>query len=260
MKPSPPMLQAERQQHILEILRKDFTVRSSGLSELLNVSEMTIRRDLDALERGGMVERTHGGAVFRQQRIVGKFHYHNSIKENPAEKEKIAQLAAARIEPHDAVYIGEGTTAAQVIRYADPHMPFSIYTNNLGVIQEMGEIEAGLVLLGGAYNRLTHSLAGPLTMEMIRRIHATKVFLGADGISLSAGLTTPNLEIAAIERAMIQSTNGEVIVMANHTKFGLIAEMMISPLNNIDTLITNRKIHHDFQKGLEKIGVDVVIA
>jgi DeoR/GlpR family transcriptional regulator of sugar metabolism len=255
-------LPAERQQQILELLREEFTIRSSNLSELLGVSEMTIRRDLDLLEQNGLVERTHGGAVFRQERVAGKFHYQNSAKENPEQKQRIAQKAASMIAPNDMIYIGEGTTASMVVRFVEPAMPFTIFTNNLGVISELGlmNIAAELVLLPGTYNPTTHALAGPLTMEMIQQVNAGKVFLGADGLSLSAGLTTPNLEIAVIERSMIQHTHGQVIVMADHPKFGLVAEMSIAPLKHIDVLITNRKIPADFQKDLDKMGVQVVIA
>lgn len=261
MKKKPSRLPAERQQRILEILREEFSIRSSNLSDLLRVSEMTIRRDLDLLEQKGLVERTHGGAVFRQERVAGKFHYQSSIKENPEQKKRIAQKAAAMIEANDIVYIGEGTTASMVLRFVEPAMPFTIFTNNLGVISELGVASPAveLVMLPGTYNPTTHALAGPLTMEMIRQVNAGKVFLGADGISLSAGLSTPNLEIAVIERSMIQHTRGQVIVMADHPKFGLVAEMSIAPLKVIDILITNRKIPVDFQKVLDKIGVQVVI-
>jgi DeoR/GlpR family transcriptional regulator of sugar metabolism len=222
---------------------------------------MTIRRDLDLLEQKGLVERTHGGAVFRQERVAGKFHYQDSIKENPEQKKRIAQRAASLIKANDVVYIGEGTTASMVLRFVEPAMPFTIFTNNLGVISELGVASPAveLVMLPGTYNPTTHALAGPLTMEMIRQVNAAKVFLGADGISLSAGLSTPNLEIAVIERSMIQHTRGQVIVMADHLKFGLVAEMSIAPLKVIDILITNRKIPVDFQKGLDKIGVQVLI-
>jgi DeoR family transcriptional regulator, fructose operon transcriptional repressor len=262
LKNNPSRLPAERQRRILDILREEFSIRSSSLSELLSVSEMTIRRDLDRLEFKGLVERTHGGAVFRQERVAGKFHYQNSIKENPEQKKRIAQKAASMIEPNDIVYIGEGTTASMVVRFLEPAMPLTIFTNNLGAISELGAMNmaAELVLLPGTYNPTTQALAGPLTMEMIRQVNASKVFLGADGISLSAGLTTPNLEIAVIERSMIQHTHGQVIVMADHQKFGLVAEMSIAPLKHIDILITNRNIPVDFQKGLDKIGVQVVIA
>ncbi len=254
-------LPAERQQRIIDILKEDFSTRSSNLSKLLGVSEMTIRRDLDVLEQSGLVERTHGGAVFRQERVAGNFHYRNSINENREQKEKIAQKAASLIEPHDTVYIGEGTTASMLVRFVDPALPFTIFTNNLGVISESETMNmaAELVVLPGTYNPRTHALAGPLTMEMIRQVNATKVFIGADGLSLSAGVSTPDLEVAAIERSMIQQTRGQVIVMADHPKFGLVAEISIAPLKHINVLITNRKIPSDFQKYLDKMGVHVVI-
>ena len=251
---------AERRQRILEILREEYTIRGSRLSEMLNVSEMTIRRDLDALEKEGMVERTHGGAVFRQERVIGKFKYQSSIKENPREKEIVARRAAEMIEPHETVFIGEGTTAAQVVRFVPRDMPFTVATNNLGVVTEIRNGAVELVMLGGVYDASTHSLSGPLTMEMISRINAARVFLGADGLSLRAGLTTPNLDMAVLERQMIRHTHGQVIVMADHTKFGLVAEMAVAPLSRVDVLITNRRVAEHLQKDLAKMGVAVIVA
>ncbi|MFC1877999.1 DeoR/GlpR transcriptional regulator, partial [Thermodesulfobacteriota bacterium] len=84
-------------------------------------------------------------------------------------------------------------------------------------------------------------------------------FLGADALSISAGMTTPNFDIAIIDRSMIENTRGQVIVLANHTKFGLVAQMSIVPLKQIDVLITNRKLSDDFQKDLAQLGVDVLV-
>ena len=260
MKKSAPLLPAERQQRILEILREELSVRGSRLGELLGVSEMTIRRDLDILERQGVVERTHGGAVFRQERVVGRFHYNSAVQENLREKQRIARRAADIIEPNDIIFLGEGTTCAQMIRYVDSGMPFTIFTNNLGVISEIEDKTGDLILLGGAYNHTTRALAGPLTMEMISQVNVTKLFLGVDGFSLNAGLTTPNLEMATVDRSMIRHTRGKVIVMADHSKFGLVAEIVITPIKNIDVLITDRKIPDDFEQDLRSMNVEVVIA
>ena len=260
MKKSAPLLPVERQQRILEILREELSVRGSRLGELLEVSEMTIRRDLDILERQGVVERTHGGAVFRQERVVGRFHYNSAVQENLREKQRIARRAADMIEPNDIIFLGEGTTCAQMIRYVDSGMPFTIFTNNLGVISEIEDKTGDLILLGGAYNHTTRALAGPLTMEMISQVNVTKLFLGVDGFSLNAGLTTPNLEMATVDRSMIRHTRGKVIVMADHSKFGLVAEIVITPIKNIDVLITDRKIPDDFEQDLRSMDVEVVIA
>lgn len=260
MKKFAPLLPVERQQRILDILREELSVRGSRLGELLGVSEMTIRRDLDILERQGVVERTHGGAVFRQERVVGRFHYNSAVQENLREKQRIARRAADIIEPNDIIFLGEGTTCAQMIRYVDSGMPFTIFTNNLGVISEIEDKTGDLILLGGAYNHTTRALAGPLTMEMISQVNVTKLFLGVDGFSLNAGLTTPNLEMATVDRSMIRHTRGKVIVMADHSKFGLVAEIVITPIKNIDVLITDRKIPDDFEQDLRSMNVEVVIA
>jgi DeoR/GlpR family transcriptional regulator of sugar metabolism len=176
------------------------------------------------------------------------------------EKRRIAACASKMIEPNDTVYIGEGYSAAQILRHVDPNLRFTIFSNNIGVTAEMENKSAELIMLPGTYNPVTNALAGPLTMEMIRQVNATKVFLGVDGLSLSLGLTTPNLEIAVIQRSMIQYTQGEVVVMTDHSKFGLVAEISVAPLKYIDVLITNRKIPEDYQKNLDLMEVKVVIA
>lgn len=254
------LLPAERRQRIMELIQEGIAIRVSRLSELLEVSEMTIRRDLGELERQGAVERTHGGAVFRNERLIENFRYQTNVQRNPEEKQRIAQKAATLIEPSDVVYLGEGTTTPLVLRYVDPSMHFSAFTNNLGAISEIEGKTAELILLGGSYSPTTHALAGPLTMEMIRQVHATKVFLGAAGLSLSAGLTTPSLEIAAIERSMIHHTRGQIIVMAVRSSFGMVAEMVITPMPRINIIITDQEVPDEFRKDLESMGVVIYIA
>ena len=105
MEATSSLLPVQRQQLILDIMKKNYTARCSQLSALLEVSEMTIRRDLGALERQGMVKRTHGGAVFRHERVTNKFKYQNSREENFEAKECIARKAAELIEPNDVVLL-----------------------------------------------------------------------------------------------------------------------------------------------------------
>ena len=257
-----PLLPEQRRQLILEIIKSDYTARSSQLSQHLKVSEMTIRRDLAALERQGMVKRTHGGAVFRHERMTDKFKYQESKEENPEEKEKIARMAAELIEPHDVVFIGEGTTASMILSYVDRDMPCTVFSNNCGITAEIGStaLTAELILLGGKYNPVTYSTAGNVTLEIIERINANKVFLGVDAFSLRTGLTTSSQDIAAINRAMIRNTTGSVIIMSHHTKFGLVAAMEIAKAKEIDILITNLKMPKDFNNDLVAMDVEVVMA
>ncbi len=260
MKKQATILPAQRRQRILEILQQEPIIRGARLSEMLGVSEMTIRRDLDTLEQQGMVERTHGGAILRQQKVDGKFFYHRSRKQNPGQKQSIAQRAASLVEDHDTIFIGEGYTASQILGHIDPQRPVTVFTNNLAVLPGAGRTAAEVILLPGVYDADTQSVAGPLTLEMIERIHADKLFLGADGLSLRSGMTTPNLEIAVIERSMIRHTRGKVIVMAEHTKFGMVAQVEIAPMEHIDVIITNREIPGDFRNDLEKLDIELIIS
>ncbi len=254
------MLPAERRQKILDVIARELTIRVSSLSEMLGVSEMTIRRDLDCLAERGLVERTHGGAVFIKGRTPGKFQYQSSVQTNPDQRARIARTAATLIEPLDMVYLGEGASTAEMMHFIDPEMPFTIFTNNLGVVSQVRDQAAELIVLGGTYTPETHALAGPITMEQIRQINATKVFLGVDGLSLRSGLTTPNIDIAVIERSMIQYTRGKVIAMADHSKFGLVAEVVVAPTHQIDIIVTDQKMPGGFQKDLEQLGVEVIVA
>ena len=258
--PNDTLLPLERQQRVLELIKEGITIRVSRLSELLDVSEMTIRRDLITLENQGLVERTHGGAVLRHERVIDKFHYQSNVEKNIEVKQRIAQKAATLIEPDDIIYLGEGTTPPLVLRYVDPAMSFTAFTNNLGTLSEIENKAVELVLLGGSYNPRTHSMAGSLTMEMIRQVYATKVFLSVDGLSLSAGLTTPDLEIATIERSMIHHTRGQVVVMADQSRFGMVAEMVITPIQRINILVSDQELPDEFRKDLESIGVGIIIA
>jgi len=255
------LIPAQRRQLILDTLKKNYTARCSQLSALLQVSEMTIRRDLGVLERQGMVKRTHGGAVFRHERVTGKFKYLNSKEERFEEKECIAKRAAELIEPNDVVFVGEGFTGSLLLRHVQPSMPFTVFSNNYGIVAEIDSraISAEVIFLGGVFNPATFATEGNFALEMIERINADRVFLGADGFSLRAGLTTANQNIAAIDRAMIRHTTGQVIVMTDHTKLGLVAAMEIAKPEEVDVLITNLNMSEDFYHDLESLDIKVIM-
>jgi DeoR/GlpR family transcriptional regulator of sugar metabolism len=255
------LLPSERQQRILELVREQVAVRVSYLSDLLNVSDMTIRRDLDVLEKQGFLERTHGGAVCRQDRVFEETLYQSRLLEHPEERLRIAQKAASLIEPNDTIFIGAGTTTAQILRYLDPGLQVRIYTNNLGVLSEMQQDNiARIIFTGGTYDSISFSLMGPIAIEMIQQVYATKMFLAVDGLSLKAGLTTVTIEDAMMSRTMIRHTQGQIIVLAEHTKFGCVAEMVIAPIEQADVVVVDRNISAVYLEQLESVGLRVVIA
>lgn len=256
------MLPEQRRQRLLDIIEENYTARCSELSERLNVSEMTIRRDLIALEKEGKVKRTHGGAIFRHELTGSEFRYKSNKKVNVEEKKKIAARAVEFIEAHDVIFIGEGTTPSLMFHYVDPNLPFTVYTNNYGIANEISDkkLTATFNLLGGTYNPDTCSTSGSMTLEMIGRINADKVFLGVDAFSLRSGMTTSNPEFEAVNRAMIRKTTGEVIILSDHTKFGMVETLEIAKPKEIDILVTNIKLSEQFSDGLTPYNIRVVDA
>ncbi|ABK99065.1 DeoR/GlpR family DNA-binding transcription regulator [Pelobacter propionicus] len=262
---SPPyennnLLPAERHLRIRELLRERVTIRVTELSEKLGVSEMTIRRDLEALERQGALERTHGGAVYRHERVSYENGYESRLKEFVDLLDLVGRKAASLIAPNDSILLHCGTTALHLLRYLDPEMPVRIYTNNIGAIDEVRGKKAELVLLGGELRRDSNSLEGPLTMQMIRQIHPTRAFLAADGISMAEGITSSCFAEADFQRAMIEQTRGQVVVMAGNGAFGRVAEVQVAPLERADILILDRTLPREPLRDLELLGVQVLVA
>jgi DeoR family transcriptional regulator, fructose operon transcriptional repressor len=254
-----PLIPAERHRRIEEALRAEHIVRVSSLSELLGVSEMTVRRDLEKLEHKGVLERTHGGAVIRQ-RMASETAYVNSVLANTDVKQRIAQAAAALIAPNDTVFLGSGTTSARILSYLDPSLPVRVVTNNLGALAEAHGKSIELLLVGGTFREKTQSLEGPWATELLSQIYATKLFLGVDGISAGAGFTTPGIGEAMIERAMIRQTRGQVIVLVDHSKFGVVADVVIGSLDDADVVIVDGEVPAPHLQDMKDHGLHVIVA
>lgn len=251
-------LPAERQRRILELLREHLVVRVSALSEQLGVSEVTIRRDLETLERRGLLERTHGGAVLTH-RMRSEPGYVEAASSNTQEKRQIGEAAAAMVEAGDAVYLNGGTTTLQVFRHL--RAPgLKVITNHVGIALEAVDHDAELLLLGGHYRAPSNSVVGPFATDALRRTHATKAFVGVEGISRSSGLTTPVAAEAEIARVMIEQTRGQVVVVADHSKVGTVADFVIAPLEQVDALVVDPGIGTEYRSQLAEAGLEVVVA
>ncbi len=251
-------LPAERHRRIQELLRDRRVVRVSALSEIMGVSEVTVRRDLEALERRGLLERTHGGAVLTQ-RMRAEPAYLDAANSNPSEKRQIGQTAAGLVEPGDAVYLNGGTTTLEVFR--NLRAPgVTVITNHVGIALEAPDHDIDLLLLGGHYRAPSNSVVGPFATDALRRTHATKAFIGVEGISMGSGLTTPVAAEAEIARVMIEQTRGRVAVVADHSKIGTVADFVIGPLGQVDRLIVDAGIGMEIRDQFVEAGVDVIVA
>jgi DeoR/GlpR family transcriptional regulator of sugar metabolism len=249
-------LPAERHHRIREVLRERGAVRVSTLSEALGVSEVTIRRDLEELERRGLLERTHGGAIL-SQRMGPEPGYLEAVARSPEQKRRIGETAARLAEPGDTVFLNGGTTTLQVFRKLEG---VKVVTNHVGATLESAERGIDLMLVGGEYRAPSNSCVGVLAVEMLRRVFATRAFIGVEGLSIRAGLTTPAAAEAEIARTMIEQTQGRVVVVADSSKAGTVADFQIAPLDRITTLVTDPGLDPGFRRELTDLGLEVVIA
>ncbi len=252
------MFPAERQGRILEILSDQRAVRVASLSEILAVSEMTIRRDLERLEAKGLLSRTHGGAILKQH-LVEEPLYVNNVRANAEEKQRIARAAATLIQPGETVFLSSGTTAAQVLSHVDPHLRARILTHNLGAVAEAQGTSLELILIGGVCRPRSNALEGSVPIEVVGSFHASRFIIGVDGISLEEGITTPSVGLAAVERAMIRQTRGEVVALADRTKIGVVGDAVICSLDAVQTVIVDEGVDDDVRNEMLRRGLRVIV-
>lgn len=233
-----------RQRHdlILEEVRRTGTVRVRDLAARLEVSEMTVRRDLDALADQLLVEKVHGGAI----RIGGNrssFEPGFAAKQQLqlAEKQAIARRALDLVRPDTAIGLTAGTTTWTFARLLRRVPNLTVVTNAPGIAQLLYETpgpEMSVVLTGGVRTP-SDALVGPIATEALSRLHVDTLFLGVHGMDEEVGYSTPNLAEAELNAAFVRSAR-QVVVLADHTKWGTRGLARIAPLGAADVVITDR--------------------
>jgi DeoR family fructose operon transcriptional repressor len=247
----------ERRQKVLELVNARSFVTLGELAKAMNTSESTIRRDLDYWDEHGLIKRTHGGAMFRDD-VHGMPAFEDRTSRAMDEKRQIAQAAAARIQDGDSVLIDGGTTTLELAKSLVGR-PVQIVTNSLPIAQLFASSrETDLVILGGYVYPRTGVALGPLTMRMLEDIHIRQLIMGVGGIT-EAGLFNSNLLLVETERAMMRCAD-EVVVLADHTKIGQTALTYLCGLKDIDTLIVDRAIKPEQRTLIENAEVRLVVA
>ncbi|MDA3955214.1 DeoR/GlpR family DNA-binding transcription regulator [Oceanispirochaeta sp.] len=245
-----------RQKRIIELIQRDGHVRVLDLSKLLNVSEITIRRDLALLEKKDSLERTHGGAI-STKRIFKEVNYSSRSDEEVENKDSIARLAAELINDGDTVFINGGSTTYHIFRYINKKN-VKIVTTNPGCIGQIQNPDIELILAGGLYHPQSNSFYGGFTNDILNQVNANKAIIGVHGISCLSGLTTPMQHAAETSRLMINRTRGEVIIVADHRKIGLVSDYVTAPTSRINTLITDWFLDKDYIQDFEDLGINVL--
>ena len=258
---SSTLIPAERQKLISELVRSQGVVKVADLRDRLDVSEITVRRDLETLEQKGVLERTHGGAIY-SQRMRAEPLYTDKDRVHRREKQAIGRAAAALVEDGDTLLINSGSTTLQVIRHLrlSGRQGVKIVTSNMGAAAEVSDSDLELIHIGGTFRRQSNSLVGPLAVMVLEQVNANRAFIGVDGISARYGLTTPVLQEAKIAQLMIDRTHGPAIVVADHSKLGVVANFVTAPVDRVDVLVTDEGFDEEYRAELEERGVKIIIA
>lgn len=252
------LIPADRQTRIQKLIEEKGIIKVTELSHVFGVTELTIRRDFDILEKRGVLERTHGGAILRR-RIKDEPLYAEKDQKYRFQKEKIGKAANQFIESGDTLLINTGSTNSQVLRHLSG-TNLRVITSNANALVEIENPEIEVILTGGLFRRQSNSLIGDLAHTMLKSVCGSKTIIGVDGVSLKFGLTTPVKEEAAVARLMIDQTVGPVIVVADSSKMGVVSNFVTAPIDKVNILITDAGIKPGFKKGLEEMGITVIIA
>ena len=252
------LIPAQRREKIQEYLAVYQIARTTDLMELLETSEATVRRDLEWLEQKGFLERTHGGAILNQ-RVVFEQEYQQRVKNFPDEKRRIGEIAASLIEEGDIVFVNSGTTATQVLQHI-PHNPhITVFTNNISAVMDIGDPGFQLHLTGGEFQARSNSLAGRFALDNLNLVFANKALLGVDGISLKHGCTVPTNPEAEVVRKMIEHTKGQVIIIADHSKWGKVSNFPVASMEEVDKVITDEGLDRTSIRDLAERSVEVLL-
>jgi len=252
-----PSSQEKRQKRISELLQRGGHVRVSELSEFLDVSEITIRRDLIAMEKKNQIERTHGGAIITSK-MNKESDYSSRSKLETETKDSIARVAATLIEPSDTVFINGGSTTSHLFRYIN-NENVTIVTTNAGCVGQVENDSIELILAGGVYRKQSNSFFGGFTNGILNQVNANKAILGVDSLSYRYGMTAPTHQAAETTRLMMDRTIGEIIVITDHRKVGKVFDYVTAPIDRINTLISDDKLDKDFKSELEELGIKVIL-
>ncbi|MFF9123486.1 DeoR/GlpR family DNA-binding transcription regulator [Streptomyces sp. NPDC014889] len=244
------MFAAERRQLILEMVRANGAVSLRELARVVQTSEVTVRRDVRALEAEGLLDRRHGGAV-----LPGGFTRESGFPQKShlatAEKTAVADLAAGLVEEGEAIVVGAGTTTQELARRLARVPGLTVVTNSLLVAQALAHANrVEVVMTGGTLRGSNYALVGSGAEQSLHGLRVSKAFLSGSGLTAERGLSTSNMLSASVDRALVQAA-AEVVVLADHSKLGTDTMFQTVPTDLITRLVTDDPPAHDDRAATE---------
>ncbi|WP_415952915.1 DeoR/GlpR family DNA-binding transcription regulator [Streptomyces sp. KLOTTS4A1] len=261
------LLAEQRRSLILDEVRRRGGVRVNELTRKLGVSDMTVRRDLDALARQGVLEKVHGGAVPVAEASTHEPGFEAKSALELGAKEDIARAAAELVAPGSAIALSGGTTTYALAQRLLDVPDLTVVTNSVRVAdvfhtaQRSGGVGQGsaTVVLTGGVRTPSDSLVGPVADQAIATLHFDLLLLGVHGISVEGGLSTPNLAEAETNRRLVQSAR-RVVVVADHTKWGTVGLSSFARLEEVDTWVTDAGVSEKVREEIADRVRRVVVA
>ncbi|WP_346012079.1 DeoR/GlpR family DNA-binding transcription regulator [Streptomyces sp. SID3343] len=253
------MFAAERRQLILEMVRANGAVSLRELARVVQTSEVTVRRDVRALEAEGLLDRRHGGAVLpgglsREPSYSQKTHL------AAAEKAAMADLAVSLVDEGDAIVVGAGTTTQELARRLARIPGLTVVTNSLLVAQVLAHANrVEVVMTGGTLRGSSYALVGSGAEQALAGLRVRRAFVSGNGLTAERGLSTPNMLSASVDRALIQAAH-EVVVMVDHTKIGVDTMFQTVAPERITHLVTDEDAPGPESEALAELGAQVHIA
>lgn len=242
----------------MELLNREGRVLVPELARQFHTSQVTIRKDLEALHAHGLAHRTHGGALPAREGALEDPSLREKEKLHRKEKLRIASAAAAMVSEGQVVILDSGTTTSAVARALRHFHNLTIVTNAVNIAAELAGTAVDVILTGGTLRKNSFSLVGPIAEETLHGLSADIFFLGVDGFDVEHGLSTPNLLEAKVNRVMIEIAKRTVAV-CDASKFGRRSLSLIGPVSALSQTITDRGAPKQELRLLKKAGIEVTL-
>ncbi|MFB6189045.1 MAG: HTH-type transcriptional regulator GlpR [Halapricum sp.] len=252
------MLPEERRRTIVEIVNERNGCSVTELADELEYSKPTIRRDLNALEQDGLVDRSHGGAV-PLDKIGAEQSYRQKEVQNLENKQAIADRAVEEIHPEEIVFFDGGTTTMQVAKRVPDDRSYVAVTNSPLLADELVVTADTVKMTGGTLRGKTQALVGPTAEKFMQRLNFDLVFLGTNGLASDVGLTTPNEDEAEIKSLMVEHSE-RVVLVADASKFQQRSFAQFADLQSIDLIVTDEQPPDRLARAFDSANVSVAIA
>ncbi|HVJ05377.1 MAG TPA: DeoR/GlpR family DNA-binding transcription regulator [Candidatus Saccharimonadales bacterium] len=251
------MLNEERRRSIVEVVQRNGRAIVSELARQLGTSEITIRRDLDALQDRGLIHRTHGGALCIQS---GSEADHSLIErelQHPREKLRIAVAAAKLVKEGQSVLLDSGSTTTAIARQLRSFQQLTVITNAINIAGELAGGTVDVILTGGMLRKNSFSLIGPLAEDSLAHLKADILFMGVEGIDPRFGVSTSNMLEAVLNRKMVAAAQ-QVIAVCDSSKLGRRSLSSIVPITSIDQVVTDKQAPEKMLDELRKAGIKII--